>query len=71
MAKKISQRQAVLKLLLKGKPVSKVMAAIKTGCTTLTQRFPEFEKMGYRFKREYPKHTTKLSCCLHFRFKTR
>lgn len=58
MAKTISQRQAVLKLLLKGKPVSKVMAAIKTGCTTLTQRIPEFEKMGYRFKREYPKRTT-------------
>lgn len=48
MAKKLSQRQLLLKLLLKGKPVTDKMAREKFGCTTITQRVPEFRKMGYK-----------------------
>ena len=55
----MTQKQAILNLYKKGKPVNWLLAFKETGTSKLATRTNEFEKMGYVFKRERIKFKTK------------
>lgn len=58
MAKKLTQKAALLKLLLKGKPVTDDIAREKCRCRCLRSRISDFIKEGFKIDKEYPRHTT-------------
>lgn len=55
----MTQKQAILNLYKKGKPVNWLLAFRETGTSKLATRTHEFEKMGYVFKRERIKFKTR------------
>lgn len=59
MKTKPTQKQELLKLLKKGKPVDYIKAFNLTGCTTLRSRISDFIKDGFKFKKERVNHTTR------------
>lgn len=59
MANKPTQKQALLKLLLKGKPVDHHTAERLTGCTTIRSRVSEFIQAGFKIDKERVNHTTR------------
>lgn len=59
MAKKPTQKEALLKLLSKGKPVDFIKAFHYTGCTKLGTRVSELIRKGFKFKKQTVCHTTR------------
>lgn len=59
MAKKLTQKAALLKLLLKGKPVDHHKAEQLTGCTTIRSRISEFIQAGFKIDKDRVNHTTR------------
>ena len=61
MAMKKSQTAALLKLMLKGKPVDHNKAERLTGCTTIRSRISDFKKLGYKIDKVMVKHNTRYN----------
>jgi hypothetical protein len=55
----MTQKQAILNLFKKGKPVNWLSAFKETGTSKLSTRTSEFAKMGYVFKKERVQFKTK------------
>jgi hypothetical protein len=47
-----TQIEAVLNLLKKGRTLNWINTFELTGCSSIARRIPDFEKKGYKFKRE-------------------
>jgi hypothetical protein len=56
---KLTQKQALLKLMLKGKPVDFIKAYQLTGCTKLSTRVSEFINAGFRIDKKVIAHETR------------
>lgn len=68
--KKLSQKQALLKLLCKGKPITFITAFTQTGCTKLSTRVSEFINAGFKIDKKQIVHTTKYGTKgYHFSYK--
>lgn len=50
--KQKTQKSAVLSLLKKGRTLNWLNTFELTGCSSIARRIHDFEKLGYKFKRE-------------------
>ena len=55
----LTQKNALLNLLKKGKPVDDNKARLLTGCTTIRSRVSEFIAIGFKIDKERVNHTTR------------
>jgi Helix-turn-helix domain len=55
----MTQKQAILNLLMEGQPVNWLSAFKQTGTSKLSTRVSEFTKQGFVFKKEKVKFKTK------------
>ena len=56
-----TQKSALLQLLKKGKPISWITAFKATGCTRLSARIADYEKLGLVFDKVRVNFTTRYS----------
>lgn len=61
-----TQREALLKLLAKGKPVNWIDAFKLTGCSKLSTRISEYIKEGFVFKKKQVNFTTRYKTSGYF-----
>jgi len=59
--KPTTQKQALIQLLKKGKPISWITAFEQTGCTRLSARIADFEKLGIKFDKVRVNFTTRYN----------
>ena len=61
MKAKPTQKQALINLFKKGKPVNWITAFKATGCSYLPARIADLKKEGFKFEREQVNFTTRYN----------